>query len=92
MRKNPIYQCIHSAHFEHNIIGAAPRLGSLYKRIQEAVPSTTGVNMPISGAARSHCYISVKNARGRAETGGPGGCDRSEHQARHLCRRRCRCI
>ncbi len=60
MRKNPIYQCIHSAHFEHNIIGAAPRLGSLLKRIQEVVPSTTGVNMPISGAARSHCYISVK--------------------------------
>jgi len=49
MRKNP-----------NNIIGAAPRLGSLLRRIQEAVPSTTGVNMPISGAARSHCYISVK--------------------------------
>jgi 2,5-furandicarboxylate decarboxylase 1 len=60
MRKNPIYQSIHSAHFEHNIIGAAPRLGSLLKRVQEAVPSTTGVNMPISGAARAHCYISVK--------------------------------
>jgi 2,5-furandicarboxylate decarboxylase 1 len=60
MRRNPIYQSIHSAHFEHNIIGAAPRLGSLLRRIQEAVPSTTGVNMPISGAARSHCYISVK--------------------------------
>lgn len=60
MRKNPIYQSIHSAHFEHNIIGAAPRLGSLFRRIQEAVPSLTGVNMPISGAARAHCYISVK--------------------------------
>ena len=72
MRKNPIYQCIHSAHFEHNIIGAAPRLGSLFKRIQEVVPSTTGVNMPISGAARSHCYISVKKTRRRrAETGRP---------------------
>jgi 2,5-furandicarboxylate decarboxylase 1 len=60
MRKNPIYQSIHSAHFEHNIIGAAPRLGSLFKRVQEVVPSTTAVNLPISGAARSHCYISVK--------------------------------
>jgi len=60
MRKNPIYQSIHSAHFEHNFIGAAPRLGSLFRRIQEAVPSLTGVNMPISGAARAHCYISVK--------------------------------
>jgi 2,5-furandicarboxylate decarboxylase 1 len=60
MRKNPIYQCIHSAHFEHNIIGAAPRLGSLLRRVQEAVPSTTGINLPISGAGRSHCYIAVK--------------------------------
>jgi 2,5-furandicarboxylate decarboxylase 1 len=58
--KESDYQSIHSAHFEHNIIGAAPRLGSLLKRIQEVVPSTTGVNMPISGAARSHCYISLK--------------------------------
>lgn len=60
MRRNPIYQSIHSAHFEHNIIGAAPRLGSLFKRVQEAVPSTTGVNLPLSGAARAHCYISLK--------------------------------
>ena len=60
MRRSPIYQSIHSAHFEHNFIGAAPRLGSLFRRIQEAVPSLTGVNMPISGAARAHCYISVK--------------------------------
>ncbi|HEY2988809.1 MAG TPA: UbiD family decarboxylase [Candidatus Binatia bacterium] len=60
MRKNPVYQSIHSAHFEHNIIGAAPRLGSLFRRIQEAVPSLTGVNMPMSGAARAHCYISLK--------------------------------
>jgi 2,5-furandicarboxylate decarboxylase 1 len=60
MRKNPIYQSIHSAHFEHNIIGAAPRLGSLLKRVQEVVPSTAAVNLPISGAARAHCYISVK--------------------------------
>ncbi len=60
MRRDPIYQGIHSAHFEHNIIGAAPRLGSLFRRIQEAVPSLTGVNMPMSGAARAHCYISLK--------------------------------
>ncbi len=60
MRKNPIYQSVHSAHFEHNIIGAASRLGSLFRRIQEAVPSLTGVNMPMSGAARAHCYISLK--------------------------------
>lgn len=60
MRRRPIYQSIHSAHFEHNIIGAASRLGSLYRRIQEAVPSVKAVNLPMSGAARSHCYISLK--------------------------------
>lgn len=60
MRRNPIYQSIHSAHFEHNIIGAASRLGSLYRRIKEAVPSVKAVNLPMSGAARAHCYISLK--------------------------------
>lgn len=60
MRREPIYQSVHSAHFEHNIIGAAPRLGSLYRRIKEAVPSLRAVNLPLSGAARAHCYISVK--------------------------------
>ena len=60
MRKKPIYQSIHSAHFEHNIFGAASRLGSLYRRIQEVVPSVKAVNLPMSGAARAHCYISLK--------------------------------
>ena len=64
MRRNPIYQTIHSAHFEHNIIGAAPRLGSLFRRIQEAVPSLTGVNMPI-WAQRAR--IAIFRLRKRAE-------------------------
>ncbi len=60
MRTKPIYQSIHSAHFEHNVFGAASRLGSLYRRINEAVPSVRAVNLPMSGAARAHCYISLK--------------------------------
>ncbi|MFQ5853592.1 MAG: UbiD family decarboxylase [Candidatus Binatia bacterium] len=60
MRREPIYQSVHSAHFEHNIFGAASRLGSLYRRIKEAVPSVKAVNLPMSGAARAHCYVSVK--------------------------------
>ena len=60
MRKNAIYQSIYSAHFEHNIFGAASRLGSLYRRISEAVPSVKAVNLPMSGAARAHCYISLR--------------------------------
>lgn len=60
MRREPIYQSVHSAHFEHNVFGAASRLGSLYRRIQEVMPSLKAVNLPLSGAARSHCYISLK--------------------------------
>lgn len=60
MRRQAVYQSIHSAHFEHNIFGAASRLGSLYRRIKEAVPSVRAVNLPMSGAARAHCYISLR--------------------------------
>src|SRR5207237_5530022 len=55
MRKHPIYQNTHSAHFEHNNIGAAPRPGSLFRRIHEAVQTRTGLNMRLSGAAPPYC-------------------------------------
>jgi 2,5-furandicarboxylate decarboxylase 1 len=35
-------------------------MGSIYRRVQEAVPSVTGVNLPLSGMARSHLYISMR--------------------------------
>lgn len=60
MRRRPIYQSIFNAHNEHTVIGTLPRLGSLLRRVRGAVPSVTGVNLPISGAGRSHCYISIK--------------------------------
>ncbi len=60
MRRRPIYQSIFNAHNEHTVIGALPRIGSLLRRVRGAVPSVTGVNLPISGAGRSHCYISIK--------------------------------
>jgi 2,5-furandicarboxylate decarboxylase 1 len=60
MRKNPIYQTIFNAHAEHHIIGAVPRIGSLYRRIRESVPSVTAVNLPLSAMGRSHVYISLK--------------------------------
>jgi 2,5-furandicarboxylate decarboxylase 1 len=60
MRKKPIYQTVFNSHAEHHIIGAVPRIGSLYKRIRESVPSVTGVNLPLSAMGRSHVYISLK--------------------------------
>jgi len=60
MRRRPIYQSIFNAHNEHTVIGALPRVGSLLRRVRGAVPSVTAVNLPISGAGRSHCYIAIK--------------------------------
>jgi 2,5-furandicarboxylate decarboxylase 1 len=60
MRKKPIYQTVFNSHAEHHIIGAVPRIGSLYKRIRESVPSVTAVNLPLSAMGRSHVYISLK--------------------------------
>lgn len=60
MRKNPIFQTVFNSHAEHHIIGAVPRLGSLYRRIKESVPSLIAVNLPLSAMGRSHVYISIK--------------------------------
>ena len=60
MRKDPVYQTIFNAHAEHHILGAVPRLGSLYRRVRDSVPSVTAVNLPLSAMGRSHVYISLK--------------------------------
>ncbi len=60
MRKNPIYQTVMAAHDEHNILGALPRMGSLYRRIREVLPTVKDVNLPLSGCGRVRCYISLK--------------------------------
>ncbi|MBI2988933.1 MAG: UbiD family decarboxylase [Deltaproteobacteria bacterium] len=63
MRKDAIYQTVFNAHIEHTCLGALPRMGSLYRRVREAVPSVTMVNLPVSGMGRAHAYISLKKAR-----------------------------
>ncbi|MBI2879963.1 MAG: UbiD family decarboxylase [Candidatus Tectomicrobia bacterium] len=62
MRKNPIYFDLFAAHPEHNIVGGLPRMGSVYRRVKEVVPSVKAVNMPMSGGARAHAYISLKKS------------------------------
>ncbi len=63
MRENPIYQTVFNAHIEHTCLGALPRMGSMFRRVREAVPSVQMINLPVSGMGRSHVYISLKKAR-----------------------------
>jgi 2,5-furandicarboxylate decarboxylase 1 len=60
MRKDAICQDLLNAHPEHTILGAVPRMGSLYRAIKAVVPNTVAVNLPWSGNCRSFCYISIK--------------------------------
>lgn len=60
MRKEPIFHMNVAAHNDHSILGSIPRMGSILRRIRGVVPSVKAVNLPTSGCARSHLYISLK--------------------------------
>jgi 2,5-furandicarboxylate decarboxylase 1 len=60
MRARPIFVDVFNAHSEHSVLGALPRMGSIYRRVKEAMPSVTAVNLPLSGLSRSHLYVSMK--------------------------------
>jgi 2,5-furandicarboxylate decarboxylase 1 len=62
MRKDAIFQTVFNAHIEHTCLGGLPRMGSLFRRVKEAVPSVTMANLPVSGMGRSHAYISMKKS------------------------------
>jgi 2,5-furandicarboxylate decarboxylase 1 len=59
MRRDPIYVDVFNAHEEHLVLGALPRMGSIQRRVQEAMPTVTAVNLPLYGI-RSALYISMK--------------------------------
>ncbi len=63
MRRDAIYQTVFNANIEHTCLGALPRMGSLFRRVKEVIPSVTMVNLPVSGMGRGHAYISLKKAR-----------------------------
>lgn len=64
-RRDAICQDLFNAHPEHTILGAVPRMGSLYRAIRAVCPNLNGVNLPWSGGGRSFCYISLsKRAEG----------------------------
>lgn len=60
MRHDPIYVDVFNAHTEHSMLGGLPRMGSIYRRVREVVPTVTAVNLPLSGMARNHLYMSMK--------------------------------
>lgn len=60
MRKDAIYYDLFSANQEHRVLGSLPRMGSIYRRVKEAVPGAVNVNVPAH--ARTHCYISIEKA------------------------------
>lgn len=68
MRRDAICQDLFAAHPEHNVVGALPRMGSLYMRIQACVPNLRAVNLPMSGGGVATCYISIaKKVEGEAK-------------------------
>lgn len=58
-RKDPIYVDVFNAHREHLVLGALPRMGSMYRRVREVMPTVTAINLPLSGI-RSMAFISMK--------------------------------
>jgi 2,5-furandicarboxylate decarboxylase 1 len=59
MRRNPIYVDVFNAHREHLVLAALPKMGSIFRRVKEAMPSLVAVNLPLMGI-RSTLYMSIK--------------------------------
>jgi 2,5-furandicarboxylate decarboxylase 1 len=67
-RRDAICMDIFVGHREHALLGAIPKEGSIYRKVQDVVPTVTAVCLPVSGTGRFHCYISIeKRAEGEAK-------------------------
>jgi 2,5-furandicarboxylate decarboxylase 1 len=60
MRRDPIYVGVFNASDEHLALGGLARAGFLLRRMRDVVPSVVNLNMPLSGSARTHAYVSLK--------------------------------
>jgi len=57
-----------AGHPDHRLLGAVPKEGSIYRKVQAVVPTVEAVCLPISGTGRFHCYISIdKRCEGEAK-------------------------
>jgi 2,5-furandicarboxylate decarboxylase 1 len=61
-RKNAIFQGTFVGHAENWILGAFPREGAIYHRIQGSMPNVRGVHLANSGVGRHNCYISIQQS------------------------------
>jgi 2,5-furandicarboxylate decarboxylase 1 len=65
---NPIFQDVFVGHTDNRILGTIPKEGSIYNRIKGFTPNIKGVHLPLSGAGRLSCYISIdKKAPGESK-------------------------
>ena len=64
MRKDAIFYDVFAGHREHRVLGSLPRMGSIFRRVQQVMPGVKAVNVPAH--VRMHCYISYKK-RNEAE-------------------------
>lgn len=57
-----------AGHRDHRLLGAVPKEGSIYRKVQAVVPTVRSVCLPLSGAGRFHCYLSIdKRCEGEAK-------------------------
>ena len=60
-RRDAIFQSIMPSAREHVLMGAVPRIGSIFRAVKAVVPSVRSVNCPAH--SRMHCYISLTRRR-----------------------------
>jgi len=66
-RRQAIFQDVFVGHTDNRILGTIPKEGSIYNRIKGFIPNVKGVHLPLSGAGRLNCYISIdKKASGES--------------------------
>ena len=56
-RRDAIFQDIQASGREHRLMGAMPRVASIYRNVKQVVPGLKAVSVPIH--ARMHCYLSI---------------------------------
>jgi 2,5-furandicarboxylate decarboxylase 1 len=58
MRADAIFHDIQAAGQEHRLMGALPRITSIYRNVSQVIPGLVSVNVPTY--ARMNCYLAIK--------------------------------
>ena len=67
-QRQAVFQDVFVGHVDNRILGTIPKEGSIYNRIKGFIPNVKGVHLPLSGAGRLNCYISIdKKADGESK-------------------------